>query len=559
MSPNVGEFLDRFDAEFYCRTYGSSIPPGIEPFDHFLRVGLGKGFLASRHFDPVVHKLLRSEHLKKNMRASFEVDGGSPDYRNIAAIFPDIHPEEIQLRIKFPRELRAEWTANGEVIARNVDRSVRLPWGSGEYELHNPHPTGVLSRIRSGSPFCFTRLPQGFWDEFYVVDKLAEKLRSDNRCRELTEAEVVAVATRLVSRSRLRSTSVLAENFLSEVEADLRTNPRDEDFWTAISLKGPPTPRDDMSDFDEHDVAERLRLVSRYFSPADRLYDATIWKRWAMSGHLAMLPEAVRNHMVVVVAPEQFQKIRKQWSLENFCHVSIPPLFSHFIRQKILEAVSAALGSVTFQAKNGRRIVLFQCSAELAYWLIRRLRPLHPEDTFIDLGQGLDLWYWVEYSPWANIYGETIRAANPFVVPVLDENEYFDPAASEVFVADLEHVSFMLGRDYLQSGLMSLARPVRLIGAIQARYEHKGGHGWVAHLPDDFASTMSSARITRHTQLLLLEDGRLLGPGNDHHPSICDEGLGRYSFSGNRLLFSTSDNTVPHENKRSYTIGFEEL
>ncbi len=55
--------------------------------------------------------------------------------------------------------------------------------------------------------------------------------------------------------------------------------------------------------------------------------------------------------------------------------------------------------------------------------------------------------------------------------------------------------------------------------------------------------------------LVLLEDGVPLGPAHAHHYAIRGEGGGRFSHWVDTMIFSTSDNSNPNENGRSYAIG----
>jgi len=52
--------------------------------------------------------------------------------------------------------------------------------------------------------------------------------------------------------------------------------------------------------------------------------------------------------------------------------------------------------------------------------------------------------------------------------------------------------------------------------------------------------------------LRLFEDGRVLSPAHSPHESIRESGRGRYSHWGRWLYFSTSDNTDPRSNGRTY-------
>jgi SAM-dependent methyltransferase len=56
------------------------------------------------------------------------------------------------------------------------------------------------------------------------------------------------------------------------------------------------------------------------------------------------------------------------------------------------------------------------------------------------------------------------------------------------------------------------------------------------------------------SNMILVEDGVPLGPGNAPHARIRQEGRGAYSLWGNYLYFSSSDNTSPIENGRAYEL-----
>lgn len=75
------------------------------------------------------------------------------------------------------------------------------------------------------------------------------------------------------------------------------------------------------------------------------------------------------------------------------------------------------------------------------------------------------------------------------------------------------------------------------------------GHCWVAPMPAFLLSDLESASC-----LVILEDGRPLGPGHCVHSEIRELGGGRYSHWGEWLCFSTSDNSDPSTNGRAYTV-----
>ena len=54
--------------------------------------------------------------------------------------------------------------------------------------------------------------------------------------------------------------------------------------------------------------------------------------------------------------------------------------------------------------------------------------------------------------------------------------------------------------------------------------------------------------------LVLLEDGKPLGPAHTPHEEIRQKGQGRYSHWQQFVFFSTSDNSDPMTNGRKYTV-----
>jgi hypothetical protein len=82
-------------------------------------------------------------------------------------------------------------------------------------------------------------------------------------------------------------------------------------------------------------------------------------------------------------------------------------------------------------------------------------------------------------------------------------------------------------------------------------FPFNGGYSYVVDLPDleRLADTIENA--TR-SPLVICEDDRLMGPAHSFHQGIRESGRGRFSHWGTDLLFSTSDNSDPNTNGRSY-------
>lgn len=543
----------RFDEAFYRRSYGGLIPPGRSALEHFMETGWRDGLLASPLFDPIVYKILRPLRWHQNPLLDAILMNDTAEYRDVASLFSDLGLDQIEMTIRYASRVRSEWTTNAAMITENRDRSVHIGSGNIRYELRNPDPQTVFARFEKNRPFCFARLPHGFWDDFASCHGVSETLRADSRCRLLNREELFNLSGRLLGSSRMDTSNQCYEGFFSEIERDLLDNPRDEDFWTALSLKGLPTFDDGMYGFHEADVADRIAVLNRFFVPADTLYDAMLWKRWVLSGDMARLPNVLKDHPVIVIGPSQFRSLGEKWHLSRFCHIEIPEDFSHLVRQQMLVALEKTLKAMRAEPTGKHPVVLFQCSGELSYWLMRRLRTPYPDVFYIDIGQALDLWHWQTGRGWSEIYQDVIRSANPFIGEG-DAEQSPTAAAETLTVSTYDEVAALLRSEYRDTGLIQISRTEPLC-PLAPNFRLERGFGWIAKVPPEFAPLTDTSSAPRSSPLLLLEDGKPLGRGHDEHVLIFDEGSGRYSFWKGGLYFSTSDNSDPNTNGRRYEIG----
>jgi Sulfotransferase family len=97
---------------------------------------------------------------------------------------------------------------------------------------------------------------------------------------------------------------------------------------------------------------------------------------------------------------------------------------------------------------------------------------------------------------------------------------------------------------------------------LNAPFSAEGPRGWLAplHFSKEFTALANLAddlANPRRSPLQLFEDGKPLGPPHSLHEQIRHAGMGRYSHwsLGHVLLFSTSDNTDPNRNGRTYTVA----
>lgn len=120
-------------------------------------------------------------------------------------------------------------------------------------------------------------------------------------------------------------------------------------------------------------------------------------------------------------------------------------------------------------------------------------------------------------------------------------------------VYDLRHIlkQYEDQNSFIKSIVKSHKNPK--IRIVSSPFTRDGENSWSIRLPD-LASISDREDCPDRSNLLLLENDRLLGPGHSLHTDIRAFGGGVYSHWKENLYFSTSDNSDPNLNKRKYTI-----
>ena len=93
------------------------------------------------------------------------------------------------------------------------------------------------------------------------------------------------------------------------------------------------------------------------------------------------------------------------------------------------------------------------------------------------------------------------------------------------------------------------------LGALRecAAIQHEIGNLYIG----TFKHQCQSDKDGGHSELILLEDGKPLGPAHSAHANIRAEGKGRYSHWGpTQVWFATSDNSDPTRNGRQYKVVY---
>ena len=108
-------------------------------------------------------------------------------------------------------------------------------------------------------------------------------------------------------------------------------------------------------------------------------------------------------------------------------------------------------------------------------------------------------------------------------------------------------------RDHRAHAVPASAAPLELRIAPESVRPEKG-HAWIVTLPPEWAASSSDLKHLDRSRLRLTENGTPLGPGNATHAEIREEGTGAYSHWQTALYFSTSDNSDPRRNGRTYVV-----
>lgn len=87
-------------------------------------------------------------------------------------------------------------------------------------------------------------------------------------------------------------------------------------------------------------------------------------------------------------------------------------------------------------------------------------------------------------------------------------------------------------------------------------FYHAGSYAWIA---DDLGDLGPGDNLSEpySSQVILYENGRRLGPPHSSHADIARQGGGGFSHWGESLWFSTSDNSDPNLNGRSYEVRLD--
>lgn len=400
-----------FDEAFYAAHYGPTSSLGGSLLDHFVHEGLARGYMPAAAFDPLVYGYLVPESRRIGPVAHFLESGGRFTPPALNDLFPGCRPRDLHAAVPSPHDPAYTRACRTYAPAAARRRAIEFTCGDHGHALQVPDGLMFLDRLRTDRPFAFARLPHGLWDGLIHRDEACERLAEDDGLSFLSPLARRSLATRVVG-AFLPANGIFFGSFLEELEQLVQAHRHHPAFHRAVAFKGYPTPDEGLF-LGWGQAARQLAIgqFARFFEPSDVVFDATLWKRMAVDGSLAELPERCRGRHVILVASDLFGGLDDRWELPSFSHVVIPRQRSHCIRWELEQR----LGDLLRAAGDGsgpRPIVLTQCGGSLAFWLIARLFRTWPEVFAVDLGQALNAWFLdvpdIPVTPWMHVYRPTI-------------------------------------------------------------------------------------------------------------------------------------------------------
>lgn len=184
-------------------------------------------------------------------------------------------------------------------------------------------------------------------------------------------------------------------------------------IFGAIAFKGYPTWDENIFPprFSENEREERMAIMAQFFNPHEPLFDASLLKRYLISGDLKGLPALCRQRHMILVASDIFSDLDRRWNLERFSHICIHRALSQKYRWDLLKRIKKAIDDAVPQA-SPRPIVLTQCGGSLAFWLINHLFEYRSDLFYIDLGQALNGWFFdskdLNEHDWSRYYKDSV-------------------------------------------------------------------------------------------------------------------------------------------------------
>lgn len=405
-----------FDKAYYEASYHERIPAGMDALTHFLAEGWIDGLKPNTAFDPLIYGLLHP-----GLGATNPLVDAASRYAGLPMPPMDVSRLlEATPRLASTQGIQTivdDPTLNVVEIARYAGpKEILFEVDAKPYRFIVPAASEWLDRLEQNRPFAVARISQGDWDAIHAHRHYSKLLAAEPAFSHLNKDQRSLLAMRLCDEWH-HDMDVYAENFLLELFDDLRNQVTHEDFLYCAAFKGYPTADERLFEWSAEpgpEDLERMRLFASCFAPDQPIHDATIWKRWMISGDLQRLPELMRSHPIILMAAEELSSLDQRWSLPSLLHIRIPASGACVQRQQLLAQCREKIAEAKTIARrnNLRQPVFLMQGSSFAYWFMKRLFSTDPDVFYLDFGQALHPWFYdcetIPLRRWGRLFGPTI-------------------------------------------------------------------------------------------------------------------------------------------------------
>tara|TARA_B100000674_G_scaffold282331_1_gene233694 strand:- start:12212 stop:13561 length:1350 start_codon:yes stop_codon:yes gene_type:complete len=432
------------DPAFYASCYQFALDQTALPADvHFSRFGAKRGWMPRANVDPCALAVLKSAGDVAEGLDSLDENtiGSAYTVNQLARLLPS-HSETGPVDFggggavdMFSAEEVRKNRAAANQFGKAQTQSVEI--GDAGYQLICPDVSVLLQKLESGEPFSSVKLPHGLWDAVAFSERLGGALRNSKDFECLTYTQIRYLGRRW-ARKLTPNNGCLVEGFIDDLFSVLSEKNRPENAYIGLALKGFPTHDGRLWHIpgDHQDkLAARFSSISQYFEDGYRFWDGTLFKRYAISGSLPAIMDAVRKRPSILIASQKLDVLPQRLNMPLMGHYKIPPSNIHSHRYEVFNHLCQAIEGMK-QRFDSSPVVISQAGGSFAFWLLTRLQRQFPEATFMDMGQALNIWVLDRQGPmpWLKIYAESIvrncgLGAYYKALGHADVLQKFDPAA----------------------------------------------------------------------------------------------------------------------------------
>lgn len=388
-----------FDYSFYTSTYKAILPSSILnnynlALNYYFKNGIKNAQMPSSKFDPALFFYKNFPYkCKLNLFSflSFNNKNNKLNSRFISLI------KKYKL-IKYSKRSNFDYFISYSKIESYVNfcnsnqstKKFKIKFSRNKFNLISPGSNFFIQKIKENKPFCFARLPHGFWDALFLI----EEIKEHHYFAKLPLKYRKNLATRILYKARPHH-GIYIEGFLDELLYLIKNKNNKKNFYKAISFKG-------YSDFDHkaYELSNLTKINRNYicdtleylFVNSNNLYDASYPKNLVSWGRMDDLMKVARKHHVYVIGSMYLRDLYLRANLRFFKHIEIMEQCSQAIRYEILEKIKDILAVENGKTNKRHNILLFEAGT-LSYWLISQLHIWNPNNFYLDMGQSFSVFY----------------------------------------------------------------------------------------------------------------------------------------------------------------------